>query len=97
MADFLLLMHDDVPAGTAIADWGPYLARLQSAGVFRGGSRIGRGICVRRSGTAPPIASHLGGYLRIESDDFAQAERLLAGNPVFEAGGTIEIRELPRG
>ena len=62
-----------------------------------GGSRIGRGICVRRSGTAPPIASHLGGYLRIESDDFAQAERLLAGNPVFEAGGTIEIRELPRG
>jgi hypothetical protein len=26
-----------------------------------------------------------------------EARKLLSGNPVFEAGGTVEIRELPRG
>jgi len=27
----------------------------------------------------------------------ALARMLLAGNPVFEAGGTVEIRDLPTG
>jgi hypothetical protein len=27
--------------------------------------------------------------------DLDQAKALVAGNPVFEAGGTVEIRELP--
>jgi hypothetical protein len=28
--------------------------------------------------------------------DLAQAPTLLGGNPHYEAGGTVEIRELPR-
>jgi hypothetical protein len=28
--------------------------------------------------------------------DLAHARSLLPGNPVYEAGGTVEIRELPR-
>ncbi|MGB8264953.1 MAG: YciI family protein [Candidatus Velthaea sp.] len=94
MADFIFLMHDDAP--DAVADWGPYLAQLQAKGVLQGGSRISGGTCVRKSGTAHSITSHLGGFIRVEATDFDDARTLIAGNPVYEAGGTIEIRELPR-
>ncbi|HLZ76489.1 hypothetical protein [Phenylobacterium sp.] len=95
MADFIFLMHEAAPADPAA--WEAYLGRLSERGVLRGGSAIGRGFCLKKDGPAPPISSHIVGYLRIEVDDMAAAQGLLAGNPVFEAGGVIEVRELPKG
>ena len=69
--------------------------RLGATGRFRGGSSIGSGICVRQTGPVPPVTRHLVGFLRVEARDVTDAELLLAGNPVWEAGGTVEIRELP--
>jgi len=99
MPDYLLLMHDDGP-GTAAAvrqeDWDAYLGGLQASGHFQGGSAIGPGICARKSGQAPAVTAHLSGFIRVSAVSLDEARKLLAGNPVFEAGGTIEIRELPR-
>jgi hypothetical protein len=72
------------------------LRALKQKGVFEGGSAIGTGICVRKSGSAPAITDHLAGYIRVTADTVEQAKLLLAGNPHFESGGTVEIRELPR-
>jgi hypothetical protein len=95
MPDYLLLMHDDAPdAGSD--DWAAYIGRLQASGNFQGGSAIGEGICARKSGAAPAITRQLGGFIRIGADGIDHARTLLIGNPVFEAGGTVEIRELPR-
>jgi hypothetical protein len=94
MAGYIFLMHDD-----AIVDedaWGPYLEKLQRGGFFEGGSAIGDGICVRKSGTAGSITAHITGFIRVNADGIDQARSLLVGNPVFEADGTVEIRELPR-
>ncbi len=98
MPDYILLMHADgrVPPEPGAHDWGAYLAALGKSGGFHGGSAIGAGICVRKSGDAPPLTNHLLGYLRITADNLVEARKLLKGNPVFEAGGTVEIRELPR-
>jgi hypothetical protein len=99
MPDYLILMHDDAPDAPVEGpsdDWGPYLEKLKKAGTFEGGSAIGSGVCVRKAGSIPQITDHLVGFIRIHADSLAQAESLIAGNPVFEAGGTIEIRELPR-
>jgi len=96
MADYLFLMHGDSATDEDHAAWGPYLAKLRAAGIFEGGSSIGGGACVRKQGAPAPLAAQLTGFLRITADDLADAQRWLAGNPVFEAGGTIEIRELPR-
>ncbi|MFO1070762.1 MAG: hypothetical protein U1E14_19755 [Geminicoccaceae bacterium] len=93
MAEYILLMHDD--AGPERDGWDGYIAGLVEGGHFRGGSAIGAGLCVRRAG-APPPPSPLTGFIRIEAADLAQARALLAGNPAFEAGGTVEIRALPR-
>lgn len=86
----------DTPGDGRGEDWGPYLEKLKKSGSFRGGSAIGTGVCVRKEGSPPPITDHLAGFIRIEAESLAEAQTLLGGNPVFEAGGTIEIRELPR-
>jgi hypothetical protein len=99
MPDYLILMHDDAPDPPdedRSDDWAPYLESLKKAGNFQGGSAIGSGVCVRKSDSPAPITDHLAGFIRINADSLAQAENLIAGIPVFEAGGTIEIRELPR-
>jgi hypothetical protein len=94
MPDYIFLMHDD--SATADDAWGPYLERLQKGGFLQGGSAIGPGICLRKSGTPAPLTAHLAGFIRVKADSLDQAKSLLTGNPVFEAGGTVEIRELPR-
>jgi hypothetical protein len=99
MRDYLLLMHNDAPKGDGPEDgeaWGRYLGRLRASGCFEGGSAIGGGLCVRRAGVPPEISACLSGYIRVRARDLEHARELVVGNPVFEAGGTVEIRELPR-
>jgi hypothetical protein len=96
--DYLFFMHDDVVLGSeAIGDdaWELYIAKLQQGGHFSGGSAIGGGITINKSGAGSKrITRQLTGYLRINADNVEQAKALVVGNPVFEAGGTVEIREL---
>jgi len=92
MADFIFLTHaHDSEDG----DWGAYIAKLNAAGVFRGGSAMGDGVCVKKVGNAPAITAHLGGYIKIAADDLAHAQKYLTGHPTYESGGVVEIRELP--
>jgi hypothetical protein len=94
MAEYVLLMHDDAIADEGL--WEPYIRRLQHAGCFEGGSAIGDGMCARKSGPPARISAHLTGYIRVQAENLEEAISLLAGNPHFEAGGTVEVRELPR-
>jgi hypothetical protein len=96
MNDYLLLMHDDAPVPVETAMWGPYFVRLGERGVFDGGSAIGRGEAFRKGGVPGVASSHLGGYIRVRAPSLSAARELLDGNPVYEAGGTVEIRELPK-
>jgi len=91
--------------------WEDYFTSLQQSGGFAGGSEIGVGRCFRKeikldakvlmSGAiqnpAMPQANsdHLTGFIRLRVANMAAAEALLLGNPIYEAGGTVEIRELP--
>jgi hypothetical protein len=99
MNEYLLFMHGDTTARAVdpAHTWDAYLTRLRAAGAFEGGSAIGDGVCVSKAGTIADIAAHLTGYIRIRAESLDAARALLTGNPVYEAGGTVEIRELPRG
>ena len=95
MPDFIFLMHDD-----GVADeqpWEPYLRKLQASGCFQGGSAIGEGISARKAGSPARVTAQLAGFIRVSAASLDAAKSLLIGNPVYEAGGTVEIRELPRG
>jgi hypothetical protein len=94
MPDYIFFMHDD--ARDDESDWGPYLEKLKRSGAFEGGSTIGDGVCVRKSGASPSPTARLTGYIRVNADNLDYAKTMLAGNPHFESGGTVEIRELPR-
>ncbi|CAN5258316.1 hypothetical protein BH09PSE1_BH09PSE1_25690 [soil metagenome] len=96
MADFILLMHDDATSPERAADWDAWFAILRAKGAFQGGSAIGRGASFRKVGAPGEVSGHLNGFVRVTADSLAEAQALLAGNPVYEAGGTVEIRELPR-
>ncbi len=94
MAEYMFLMHDDAVSNDDA--WSPYIRKLQQGGFFEGGSAIGDGVCARKSGEPSPVTAHLTGYIRVTATSIEQAKSLLAGNPHFESGGTVEIRELPR-
>lgn len=98
MNDYIFLMHDDTPDGRdgGADDWSAYFARLRAANAFQGGSAIGDGICMSKAATSPAVTRHLSGYIRVQAVSLSAARELVAGNPVYEAGGTVEIRELPR-
>lgn len=99
MGDYLLLMHRDATDPEAANDpaaWDLYVTNLRKHGVFDGGSAIGEGHAFRKSGQPGAGGEHLSGYLRLQAASLDQARSFLSGNPVYEAGGTVEIRELPR-
>jgi hypothetical protein len=63
-------------------------------GSFQGGSSIGQGQAFRKAGDAAPLTRQLAGYIKIQADSLEEASAALKGNPTYEAGGTVEIREL---
>ena len=99
MIDFIFLMHNDsAPAAGESGDdgWGAYIQKLKAMGRFDGGSSIGGGVCVNQAGTRVEVSAHIVGFITVKAESLQEARELLIGNPVYEAGGTVEIRELPR-
>ncbi len=98
MKDFILLMYNDATNAGIASDgnrWAEYLSRLRSSGHFEGGSSIGAGVQVRKDCADIAATSKLDGFIRVRALDVDAARHLLAGNPIYEGGGTVEIRELP--
>jgi hypothetical protein len=96
--EYILLMHQDAPDTEAADDskcWAQYIAKLRSTGQFDGGSSIGHGERLRKNQPGQPTGNDLGGFIRVRAASLESAKQFLAGNPVYEAGGTVEIRELP--
>lgn len=100
MNEYILFMHDDVlDAGVANDDrlWEAYLGKLRASGRFDGGSVIGPGAMFRKDGSGNGVTTAVSGFIRIRAENMEAAREFLVGNPTFEAGGTVEIRRVPRG
>lgn len=94
MKEYILLMHGDASHEERGEDWETYLSGLQQAGAFQGGSSLGGGVCLSKGGTPPDITRQIVGYIRLQAASLERVRELVVGNPVFEAGGTVEVREL---
>lgn len=98
MNEYILFMHDDVLEPAIANDeilWNRYVTELRASGQFDGGSAIGQGALYRKNGANRTELMTVTGYIRIRAENIDAARRFLAGNPTFEAGGTVEVRELP--
>ncbi len=89
MAEFLMLMKSE---GGDSAQWSAYIDSLLGSGLFRGGSALGNGVCVSRDGHSGACATT--GFMRFEAASRNDVLALLPGNPVYEAGGHVEILEV---
>jgi hypothetical protein len=99
MGDYLLLMRADAPDQGRADDpslWERYISGLRASGRFSGGSSVGPGAIYRVGQEPVETVGVLSGFLRVEAGSLDEASAFLVGNPVYEAGGTVEIRELPR-
>ena len=96
MKEYILLMHNDCTQPESADAWQHYISGLCASGAFEGGSSIGAGACYRKDGSNREISKHVVGYMKLRAPDYSAARELLKGNPVFDAGGTVEIRELIR-
>lgn len=77
-----MLMKSTGPTG----DWESYIQKLIATGSFRGGSALGNGICVNKSGDE--LACVVNGFMRLEVDNIAEARALLSGCPAHLPGFT---------
>ncbi len=96
LKEYILFMHSDGERSEKAEEWTAYFSRLHESGRFQGGSAIGDGACLRKDETPGQLHSSLSGYIRVLARDLDDAKTFVTGNPVFEAGGTVEIRELPK-
>jgi len=99
MNEYILFMHDDVLESTIANDetrWGQYIEELRVSGQFDGGSTIGHGAVFKKDCISQPASLTVTGYIRVRAENMDAAREFLNGNPIFEAGGTVEIRELPQ-
>jgi hypothetical protein len=92
--DFILLMHADTILPERDADWELYIGQLIGLGCFQGGSSIGQGQAFRKEGDGAPLTRQLTGYIKIQAESLDAASAALKGGLTYEAGGTVEIREL---
>ena len=99
MNDYILLMHNDSTDSVAANDsvaWANYFTLLKKDGFFDGSSAIGKGLAFRKTGQPEATYEQFSGYIRLRAASFEHAQSFLSGNPVYEAGGTVKVRELPR-
>ncbi len=97
MKEFILFMHNDARDPVIAEDgdrWGAYFAGLNASGRFDGGSSIGAGLRLRKGQADAPSVGDANGFIRVRAEGIDEARAFLIGNPVYEAGGTVEIREL---
>ena len=87
MADYVMLMMGSESMG----DWDAYIEKLIVSGKFRGGSSLGHGISAAKDQSDG--GSEVTGYMRFSADTIEEVRNLLSGNPLYEAGGRVEILE----
>ena len=87
MADFVMVMMGSASKG----DWDTYIEKLIASGKFRGGSSLGKGIAAVKGSEESECT--VTGYIRLAASSLDDVKELLEGNPLYEAGGRIELLE----
>lgn len=99
MAKYLLAYHGGgVPeteeeGARVMAAWGEWMGRVGTS-MVDGGNPVGQTVTVASDGTSSPgAADPITGYSLIEADSMDAALALVAGCPIFDGGGSVEVGE----
>ena len=105
MADFIYLFRGGAPMGSPeqmqahMQKWRSWIEELGKQGHFKAGEPLdGKGKVVtgkQKVVTDGPYAEAkdlVGGYLLVAAEELGQAAELAKGCPIFEHGGSVEVR-----
>ena len=92
MAEYIMLMRGVDASRTTDVQWRTYINKLIETGKFRGGSAFGNGRCLSQNSTEYKCINS--GFMRFEANTIEEIEALVADNPVYQAGGEVELHEL---
>ena len=100
MAKYLLAYHGggmpetEEEGARVMAAWGVWMEKVGPA-LVDGGNPIGQASTVSADGTAAPGGgtNPVTGYSVLEADSLDQAVQLVAGCPILESGGSVEVCE----
>ena len=87
MPEYVMLMKGSAASG----DWDDYIEKLVSSGKLRGGSSLGNGVSVAKGKVDG--GCEVTGYMRFSAESIEEVQELITGNPLYEAGGSIELLE----
>jgi len=93
--EYLVLIHNNSKTPANQAEWTEFVTRAKDTGMFRGGSELGTRELIGRV-DAVQSSTHIGGFMRFDSNDKARLLELLEFLPVVSHGGTIELCEMPK-
>ena len=94
MTQYLVLIHGNAKTEATEEEWNQFFRAAREAGVFQGGSELGKRTVV---GNVDSMKStdHVVGYMRFDCEDRQQLLDLLERHPVVVHGGTVELCEMP--
>ncbi|XOV84982.1 MAG: hypothetical protein ACFHXK_07620 [bacterium] len=87
MPQYVMVMMGSASKG----DWDAYVDSLVSSGCFRGVSSLGNGVSVCKN--EHDGECQVTGYMRFSAESIGEVRKLIPGNPLYEAGGRIELLE----
>jgi hypothetical protein len=91
---YIVLVFNNVKSSPTNDEWGDFINKAITSGMFRGGSAIGAktplGNKDYKTGT------EVGGFMRFDCDSLEYLKDFLNDHPVVVHGGTIEICEMPK-
>ena len=87
MPQYIMVMMGSASNG----DWNDYVDSLVNSGCFRGGSSLGNGVSVSKN--EKDGECQVTGFMRFSAESIDEVRKLVSGNPLYEAGGRIELLE----
>ena len=99
MSEYLLIMYNDTQDQNTVDNpdhWNSYLSSLLADGQIADVSAVSGGVRCNKNRADQHADTHIMGFIRVRADNLQAAKIWLIGNPVYEAGGTVEIRALLR-
>ncbi len=93
--EYILFVHGNSEVEARKEEWDNFFEAARSSGIFRGGSEIGNRILLGTK-DVPNTTDSIAGYMLFESDSINDIKLLLELHPVYIAGGSLELCELPK-
>ncbi|MGH1485598.1 MAG: hypothetical protein ACRBCI_05205 [Cellvibrionaceae bacterium] len=93
--EYILFIHNNNDIKTESSQWDEFFEEANKSDMFLGGSEITY-LCQLGKEKIKRASDNVGGFMRFETGTKDALLDLLTRHPVYLAGGTLELCEMPK-